>query len=136
MPYVTQARIEVRIPAPLLIQALDDDSDGVADAAVLTELLQAASDAVDALVESQYSVPFATPPAMVKEAAFIFACEMIYDRRQVAERNPFKAAADDWRQRLALVGKGEVPLDTASGGGAAVVTNTSTVTQVTDLNSL
>jgi phage gp36-like protein len=108
--YVTQARIQSRIPGPLLNDALDDNRDGAADDGILDEIIQAASDAVDALVSPAYTVPFTSPPAPVKEAAFAFACEMIYDRRQVSERNPYRAEADKWRGRLELVGAGKLAL--------------------------
>jgi phage gp36-like protein len=111
MSYVTQARIEARIPAPKLVEALDDDEDGVLDADVLTELLAAASEAVDALIAPQYTVPRTTPEAMVKEGAFAFACEMIYDRRGANDKNPFRKAASEWRTKLGMVGEGKLTLD-------------------------
>lgn len=110
--YVTQARIETAIPGPHLVDALDDDRDGQLDPEVLGEILASASEAVDAFLCGLFTVPFPDPaPAPVKEAAFIFACERIYDRRQGMDTNPFKARADFWRERLATIGKGEAPLD-------------------------
>jgi hypothetical protein len=116
MSYVTEERIRTRIPATLLNDALDDDRDGAADDGLLEEILQAASDAVDGLLSGQYRVPFAAPyPAPVREAAFVFACELIYDRRQLAEKNPFQPTAAQWRTTLGAVGRGQTRLDALTG---------------------
>lgn len=125
MSYLTQARIETAIPAAHLRDALDDDGDGQADATLLDEIIASAANAVDAFLAGLFTVPFADPaPAPVAEAAFIFACERIYDRRQILEKNPFADRADFWRKRLEAIGKGEIPLDAsqtkATTGGASV----------------
>lgn len=184
MPYLTQSEIQVAIPAPHLIDALDDDADGVADAALLDTIIASASNAVDAYLASIYTVPFGATvssgnvaegskylvvggtsvtynsivyvagqtflgvadvltftltagtetvqgviPAAVKEAAFIFSCELIYARRE-AQPNPFKDRADNWRKLLAKIGAGEMNLDAttplAVTPGAAITTNTAT----------
>jgi len=103
MAYVTQARIQARIPAAVLNDALDDDRDGAADDGILAEICQAASDAVDAVLQNNTSL--ADPvPAMAKEAAFCFACEMIYDRRPIAGAdNPWRKQSDAWRDILQKV---------------------------------
>ena len=134
MPYVSQSQIETAIPAPILTDALDDDRDGVADADVLDNIIASASQAVDALLSARFTVPFAAAiPSAVKEAAFIFSCERIYDRRPgAAEKNPFKERADTWRKRLELVGAGKLPLDAASEAaftpGAAITSDMATAT--------
>ena len=110
MAYTTQTDIETTIPAPHLVDALDDDRDGVADASKLDEVIAVADNAVDAYLAGIYTTPFATPPAAVKEAAFVFACELIYDRRR-ATPNPWKERADFWRTRLEKIGNGDLPLD-------------------------
>lgn len=111
MPYLTQTDIETSIPAPHLVDALDDDRDGSADANLLDEIIGVASNAVDSYLASLYSVPFADPaPAAVKEAAFVFTCELIYQRRR-AEPNPWKDRANFWRTRLEKIGDGKLPLD-------------------------
>lgn len=114
MSYCTQAEIETRIPAPHLNDALDDDRDGTADEGVLTAIIASADNAVDAYLAGLYDVPIAPAPAPCKEASLIFACEAIYDRRQIVERNPFTARANFWRQRLQDIGDGKLPLDAAT----------------------
>jgi phage gp36-like protein len=113
MAYTTQSQIESAIPAQHLNDALDDDRDGAADAGVLDQVIASADQAVDAYLGGLYTTPFASPPAAVQEASFIFACERIYDRRQILEKNPFRDRADAWRSRLEKIGAGKLPLDAA-----------------------
>ncbi len=128
MGYTTQARIETAIPPQHLRDALDDDGDGQADDGLLDEIIASASQAVDAALAGLFSVPFADPaPAVVAEAAFVFACERVYDRRQITERNPWRGQADTWRERLEKIGKGELKLDASQDKAfvpGAVVTDT------------
>ena len=129
MSYATQAQIETTIPPQHLNDALDDDRDGTADSDILDTIIAKAGLAVESFVAAAYTVPFADPaPAAIREAAFIFACELIYDRRQILEKNPFKSRADAWRDRLEKIGAGKLPLDAtvATGGGA----ETGTITRV------
>jgi phage gp36-like protein len=137
MSYTTQSELSAAIPAPHLNDACDDDGDGAADAGVLDSIIAAASLAVDALLAARYAVPFTDPaPAMCREAAFVFAAELIYSRRQIAERNPFKDRADTWRDRLAKIGTGTGSLDSTldeesgaqSGSAAPVPTRLGSIT--------
>jgi phage gp36-like protein len=114
MAYVTRAQIETAIPSAHLNDALDDDNDGTADPGVIEEIIASASQAVDAFLAGLFSVPFSgTAPAPVAEAAFVFTCERIYERRLQGstEGNPFKARAEFWRKRLEDIGAGKLPLD-------------------------
>lgn len=111
MIYLEQAQVETAIPALHLNDALDDDRDGTADDGVLDNIIASCSQAVDAFLSGLFTVPFETPPAAVREAAFVFTCERIYDRRQIVEKNPWKARADYWRERLEKIGDGKLPLD-------------------------
>lgn len=113
MPYVTRQQLETEIPAPHLVDALDDDSAGGEDQDKFDAIAQKASDAVDAFLAARYPTPFAEPaPAVVKESAFVFAGELIYARRGVSsDQNPFTKRAEEWRSTLKLIGKGELPLD-------------------------
>lgn len=125
MAYVAQTRIESAIPPQILVAALDDDRDGAADPGRLADIIAAAGTAVDSLLGSLYPTPFSAPyPAAAKEAAFIFACELVYQRREISP-NPFTDRADFWRQRLEKVGAGKLPLDAnqprAFSPGAAIV---------------
>jgi len=124
LSYCTQSDIEASIPGPTLTDALDDDRDGIADAGVLDTIIAQASQAVDAYLSGLYATPFTYPvPPAVADAATVFACEMIYSRRPVAQ-NPFTKSADAWRARLEAIAKREQNLDVnialANTPGAAI----------------
>lgn len=115
MPYVQQADVSVDIPPSFIVEALDDDGDGVADVGLWDQVAAAASTAVDSRLGQRYATPFVSPiPAIVTEAARIFASEMLYNRRGVAkDKNPFTEAADALREKLDLIGQGKQPLTPA-----------------------
>jgi phage gp36-like protein len=115
MSYTTETKIQTLIPAAHLTDALDDDRDGLADDGLLDTIIATAANAVDAYLSGLYTVPFSTPPAVVQEAALIFCCEAIYARRLTeADKNPFTARANVWRDRLQKIGAGLLPLDAAT----------------------
>jgi len=110
MPYVVLGDLRGKIPQKFLVQALDDDQDGEVDAG-LWELVQAQADrAVDSRLGQRYEVPFADPPAIVLEAALIFACEGIYARRVGPDANPFMGMGNAMRSKLDKIGSGAEPL--------------------------
>ncbi len=132
MAYVTQTEIQAKIPATVLNDALDDDGDGAADSGTLDQVISLAAQEVDGFLSGLFTVPFADPaPAKVRTAAFAFACEMIYQRRNVpADKNPYSAAAAWWRNHLQKVGNRELTLDAGTeptNTPGAVVTEDSSV---------
>lgn len=113
--YTDQASIQNYIDPDALNAALDDNDSGNANPALLAAIIQEASLDIDGRLSSIYSTPFpAWPgsPPVVHAAATIFACEIIRDRRLPPDaENPFRKRADVWRERLKLIGKGELNLD-------------------------
>ncbi len=114
MPYIEQNDIAAVIPPIILTQALDDDGNGEADA--WSVVAGAAQREVDAILGARFTVPFTDPiPAMVREAAFTFACEAIYLRRGIhGKENPFTERARSLREALAKVAAGTMPLSPTS----------------------
>lgn len=117
MAYITVNDIYNKIDQ-VQVQAMTNDYDSNAplNTTILNNILQLASDNVDALVSSVYAVPFNPPfPKKLRMAAIVFACEMLYARRIVPEeKNPMKSEADHWRNELMLINKGLLSLDFAS----------------------
>jgi len=112
MPYTTQNEIQTAIPANFLNDALDDDGDGNADAGLLDIIIAKASQAVDSFLAGIFTTPFPDPaPAKVREAAFVFTCELIYKRRPAGEKNPWTSQANALREELTKIGKREQPFD-------------------------
>lgn len=135
MPYVTQEQIETSIPAQHLVDALDDDRDGSADSGKLDEVIAKASQAVDALLAPRYEVPFDPVPTQVAEAAFVFTCELLYKRRGLSgDDNPYTEDANEWRERLKDIAKGEGQLEAGEENGTtpgAAITETATIDDTT-----
>lgn len=112
MAYTTEAEIKALIPAPELIDALDDDGDGQADDNLLTQIITNAGVSIDALLANRFEVPFTDVPTAVKRAALVFACCDIYRRRRVpGDKNPWQAECDRWMDIFMRVRKGEEELD-------------------------
>jgi phage gp36-like protein len=101
------------IPTHFLIQALDDDSDGLADQGVWDQIAAAVAQEIDGILGVRFAVPFVNPlPAPVVTAAQFLACELIYNRRGFSgeEKNPWAALAKQQRATLAKIAAGELPL--------------------------
>lgn len=109
MSYFTRAALEQLIPPAFVVEALDDDSDGVEDAGLWDEVVAGAENEVDSYLERRYALPLATVPAMVTEAAKIFACEILHQRRgQHGDKNPFTKRAAAHRETLEKIATGDI----------------------------
>jgi hypothetical protein len=97
------------MPKALLVQALDDDGDGIADAG--------AWEAVQAAAEERIRAAFGgDPPAKhataVSHARKLFILVVLYDRRGfTGETNPYTAAANRAEKRLEDIASGDASLD-------------------------
>jgi uncharacterized protein YggE len=67
---------------------------------------------VDALLGQRFEVPFASPlPALVSQAAKIFAASALYRRRGLtADRNPFAKEEERLSVKLSRIGEGKEAL--------------------------
>jgi len=111
--YFTQDDIAAEMPPEFLLEALDDDADGVIDAGLWDKVVASASRKVDAALGQRFTVPFTgTIPALVKEAAIVFCLETLYRRRGFGEEetNPWITLANSVRKKLTRIGNGEEPL--------------------------
>lgn len=110
--YVLMSEMNGLIPAAFLVQALDDNSDGAADAAAWTDVLRQVHRAIDGPLGSKFAVPFNNPlPPIVLEAAPIFAAELLYKRRGTADdANPWVGQANKLREKINKIAAGELPL--------------------------
>ncbi|MBI5817460.1 MAG: DUF1320 family protein [Verrucomicrobia bacterium] len=132
MDYVTQADLVGLIPSEFILEALDDDEDGAADADAWAAVLLEVHDAIDSVLSARHSTPFVAPlPKLVARAARYFAIEQLYGRRQV---QPPKHLADEISGLHALlraVARGEAQLGddttiTSGKGGKAITEDAGT----------
>ena len=126
MAYISQSDLEAHIPPQFIVEALDDDRDGVADSGLWEKLAAAVDRAINSRLAPRFSVPFAAPvPDLVAEAALVFAGEMVFRRRGVAdEANPWAEQAGAMRTRLERIGRGDEELTagtTAARPGGAII---------------
>lgn len=112
--YVTLDSLRALLPAQHILEALDDDSDGAEDPGVWLTVQAAAQEGVDGLLSGRFTVPFGAPvPALVKQAAKIFAAEIVYQRRGTkADENPWTTQAGKLRTRLTELGDSDAPAPT------------------------
>jgi phage gp36-like protein len=111
MAYVSKDDMIAVLPADFLTVAVDDRHYGDDIDNVWPIVADAATRRVDSILGSRYSVPFAEPlPALVKEAAIVFAAHMLYLRRQAGENNPWAKEASSMMERLGRVASGELDL--------------------------
>lgn len=125
--YVTRQQVIAKIPAQVLNDALDDNGDGKEDAGAFDNVVAVASQEVDGYLGGLFTVPFATPPAKVREATLAFVLEMLYQRRNIEEdKNPHAKTAKYYRDHLQKVGNRELPFDAATDKefepGAVIIT--------------
>jgi len=111
--YVLMTDLSARLPGKFLIQALDDDKDGLADLPVFESIQKTVKEDIDGRIGQRYE-PYtfgANPPALLKSAAAIFAMELLYSRRGIdAKNNPMTGQANAMRAKLDDIGNGKQPL--------------------------
>lgn len=114
MQYVTKNDMLAVVPEDILTVAVDDRHYGDDLDNVWAIIAEAASRRVDSILSSRYPVPFSNPlPAIVKEAAVVFAAHMLYLRRQVGENNPWAKEATTMMERLNKIAEGKLDLSVA-----------------------
>jgi phage gp36-like protein len=140
--YASRSDLEAIIPPHFIVQALDDDADGVEDDGLFQKVSDAADRAVNAYLSGRYTTPFGAPfPDLVAEAAKIFVAESLYARRGYeSDRNPYTARANGLRKQLESIGNGNGSLggipDHSSGTRPpmAIVTEPSRTTPAQKIN--
>lgn len=113
MSYFTKSDITIELPTEFLTEGLDDNADGAEDPGLWDALVASASRRVDSRLGQRYHVPFTgTIPALVKEAAIIFALDILYRRRGYGteESNPWMTASIAMEKKLTRIGNDEEPL--------------------------
>lgn len=111
--YFSRTQVSAKIPPQYLIEALDDDGDGVEDAGLWDAVADDACQQVNAILGQRYSVPFTgSIPAIVAQAAVLFSLETLYLRRAqgTEEINPWIIPARAIRRKLSKIANGEEPL--------------------------
>lgn len=113
--YFTRAELEGLVPPQFILQALDDDGDGVEDAGAFDTLCAGACNDVDAICSTLFTTPFAAPvPVLISQAALTFAAKQLYQRRGIeSQKNPYASKATQATEKLTRIVQKEeaVPTD-------------------------
>lgn len=114
------AEITPYIPRAFVAEALDDEglNTGEINGSNLEQVTQAAEQRAASCFGSGGGVPQAHR-GEAHQAAIIFTCEILFNRRGYSDRqNPYAAQARDWERRLRALAGGE---EGSGGGGADIV---------------
>lgn len=125
MPYITLADMQAALPPEITDSLLDDHGAGVGDAAAWTRIAEAVEREINGRLAMRYTLPLASVPAVVADAAFTLAAEALYQRRGFyGESNPWTARAQGIRGTTGQQGgqpglldrlaNGEIPLFAAA----------------------
>lgn len=115
MSYFTQADLSALIPEDWLTEGLDDDANASAEAfAAVRSLVESQANGI---LGQRYTVPFESPSTalseFLKSTCCYLAAKVVYGRRGMAEKFPFKDELGDMMKRLDRIGRGEDPLSPA-----------------------
>lgn len=112
MAYIELTELKGKIPDRDLLAALDDNQDGVIDAAVWAQIQADVQTEIDGTLGQRFTVPFVNPlPAVIKLGAQIFAIEAVYNHRGLLnEKSPERINAKNFRTKLSAIANGEEPL--------------------------
>ncbi|WP_157837243.1 phage protein Gp36 family protein [Geminisphaera colitermitum] len=110
--YITRAALSAIVPPQFILEALDDNKDGIEDPGLYQDLLTVAQKEVDGILGKRFRVPFANPiPDIVSTATLKIMGELLYKRRGYSgEQNPHEAAANKERAALEKIASGTDPL--------------------------
>lgn len=120
-PYVLMGDMTGLIPADFLTQALDDDSDGVADSVVWDGIVTRVGLEIDGYLGGRYATPFESPlPSFVRSMAPVLAAYELYRRRGKSdEENPFSGDKKRYAKLLEEIGTGKKSLEVGSAPASA-----------------
>ena len=96
------------IPLDFVVQALDDDNDGAADAGLFDAVLADAEREINGFCDQRYAIPFTDPlPDLIIDAAKILVGLRLYIRRgRSGDANPLTAEAKRIRAKLQAIADG------------------------------
>ncbi len=110
--YILHEDLKGDIPDQFLMEALDDDEDGVADAGIFDQIESRARERIDGILGQRFTVPFTGPlPPIVKSSARILVLSALYKRRGlIEEKNPWAKEEVAVLKKLDAIASGEQAL--------------------------
>jgi phage gp36-like protein len=118
MAYCAQTDIEKLLTPAQLVQLTDDDANGVADAAPITEAIAQADAEIDGYLGSRYTVPVSPVPTLLRNLSVAISIWKIYGRRSVSNERR-RQEYEDAVAKLRDLAAGRMVLPAAGGGEVA-----------------
>jgi phage gp36-like protein len=113
--YTERTKVKALIPDAYIVEACDDDGDGVEDEGIFDTVVQVASEEVDGYLQGRYGnrMPWTAPfPDLVATTALYLTCEALYTRRPGAEVPPkIWRKCSELRASLRKIRDGDANLD-------------------------
>lgn len=115
MAYCTKSQLEAMVPPARIVESLDDNGDGTEDTGLWEKVEEAVRKKIDGILGQRFTVPFATPPTAVVEAALTLCADTLFRRRGIVdEQNPWAKEARNTIERLQRMATGREPLEAAT----------------------
>lgn len=109
--YITYAEMKAALPAEIMAQLLDDQGSGMPDMDKWEKIVAAVAREINGALEQKYSLPLATVPNSIGDAAFKLAAELLYcGRGFYGDANPWTERGRDVRKFLLKVADGSIQL--------------------------
>ncbi len=123
MAYCTKSQLEAKVPPARIAEALDDNGDGSEDVGLWEKVEEAVRQQIDGILGQRFSVPFASPPNAVVQAALTLCADALFRRRGIVdEQNPWAKDARTTIERLQRMATGHEPLEAATVARNAPIT--------------
>ena len=117
MTRLTIADLAGDMPEQKIVESLDDDGDGFADETAFRAVVASANERAAAIFGCGPEGPPPQYSAAVAYAVRVFALDLLYRRRAVAdESNPWAKLADEQAARLRALASGTEAIDGSSDG--------------------
>ncbi len=109
MAYSTQADLEKELESEQLVQLADDNDDGIADVAVIADVIAKSDGIIDGYLGTRYTVPVTPVPDLVRGFSVAIAIYRLFGRRN--QKNDARTRAyDDALKMLAAISRGTATL--------------------------
>ena len=118
MSYCVQTDIAKLLTPAQLVQLTDDDANGVADAAPITEAIAEADAEIDGYLGSRYTVPVSPVPALLRTFSVAISLWKLYGRRSISNERR-RQEYEDAIAKLKDLAAGRMVLPATGGGEVA-----------------
>lgn len=118
MAYCAQTDLDKVLAPATFVQLADDDSDGIPDAAVVTEAIAQADAEIDGYLGARYTIPVSPVPALLRQLSTAISVWRLYGHRRLANERA-RQDYDDAIKKLEAIAKGVMVLPATTSGEVA-----------------